>query len=340
MLPQGKAHHAAVFQNVVVDGLGHDVPVHPGQGAHRPGGQDVVNIVDALEGQGDVGLPADGQLALLQVQGGDRKVRLLPGVAAGGAVVVADVGVVVAGVLHLPLAHRAPLPVVVHAVVLLGAHRRLLHAEPLHLLMVPGKAGYQRVVSVEDQGGIRVDGGQDGVIDPLGVAVPGELVPVEVGDDKVGGVEIAEGVFGVALVALQQEHVPPHFAQKGAVGQNQGGDPLDLVGALLVVDHFLPRGGEDGGGHLHGGGLAVAPGDGDHIGGQGDPAQDIRAELQGVFSGKAAPLPHQLAHKANQLTDQNGQNFSHGVYSSLFMFLFSGQFTSQPAFCQDFPPSS
>ena len=43
-----------------------------------------------------------------QLQGGDGKIRLMTPMAAGGAGPVADVGVVVAGILQPALAHRAP----------------------------------------------------------------------------------------------------------------------------------------------------------------------------------------------------------------------------------------
>ena len=74
----------------------------------------------------------------------------------------------------------------------------------------------------------------------------------------------------------------------------QGGDALDLVGALLVVDHGLPRGPEDGGDHLHRGGLAVGAGDGDDVFRQLHPGEDVRTDLQGELAGHGAALAHQL----------------------------------------------
>ena len=220
-----------------------------------------------------------------------------------------DVGVVVTGVLHPAPAHRAPRAVVVHAPVLPGAHRAPVQPEPLHprRIVIPGKAGHQGVVGVEYEGSLREDGGLDGVIHPLRMPVPGELIPVQVGDDEVGGVEPPEGELGVPLVALQQEHVPPHPAPQGAAGQNQGGHPLDLVGALLVVHHLPPVLFQDLRNHLHGGGLAVGPGDGDDMGGQPHPAQHVGAQLQGVLPRQGAALAHQPPHKPQDLAHHNGQ---------------------------------
>ena len=134
------------------------------------------------------------------------------------------------------------------------------------------------------------------------MAVAGELVPVEVGNDKVGGVEPLEAVAGVALVALQQQYVAAHLSAQSAVGEDKGGDALDLVGALGVDDNLFPRGAEDGGDHLHGGGFAVGAGDGDDLFGQLHPAQNVGTDLEGILSGQAAALAHQFAHKAEKFT--------------------------------------
>ena len=229
---------------------------------------------------------------------------------------MADVVVVADVVDHPAPAHGAPGPVVVDAGGAVAAGG--VQTEPLHLLRVVAQAefGHQRIVGVEHQGGVRMDSGEDGAVDPLGMAVAGELVPVQVGDDEVGGVEPPKGVTGVALVALQQQHVSPHAARQGAVGQDQGGHALDLVGALGVVDHLPAAGAEDGGDHLHGGGLAVAAGDGDDVGGQLHPAQHVGAELQSVLAGEAAALAHQLADETQQSAYDDGEKTSHRVCSS------------------------
>lgn len=61
--------------------------------------------------------------------------------------------------------------------------------------------------------------------------------------------------------------------------QNQGGNTLDLIRAFLVVGEAFPCILQDAGDQLHGGGFAVAAGDGDNIGGHFDFTQNIRVEL-------------------------------------------------------------
>lgn len=41
-------------------------------------------------------------------------------------------------------------------------------------------------------------------------AVPGQLVPVEIGDDELRGVEVPEALGCVPLVGLDQQHIRPH----------------------------------------------------------------------------------------------------------------------------------
>ena len=156
--------------------------VHDDQdGARLPGGAELVQI--GVVGHGEV-----------------RRMAVVPAVRAA---VRADMLVVIAAVFHPAAAEGAPGPIVVDAPVLPRADRAPLQTKPLHLLMVPGKAAYQGVVGVEHQGSVRMDGGEDGVVNPFGVAVAGELVPVEVGNDQVGGVEPLEGQPGVPLIALR-----------------------------------------------------------------------------------------------------------------------------------------
>ena len=105
------------------------------------------------------------------------------------------------------VALRAVSAVVVHAGGGLRVRGAMVQAEPLHLFMADGKAAGQGIVAVQDQLRIGVDGGEDRVKHAFGVTVPGQLVPVQVGDDKFRGVEILEAVGSVPLVAFQQQHV-------------------------------------------------------------------------------------------------------------------------------------
>ena len=171
--------------------------------------------------------------------------------------------------------------------------------------MADDKAAGQGIVAVQDQLRIGVDGGENGVKHAFRVAVPGQLVPVQVGDDKFRGVEILEAVGSVPLVAFQQQHICVDLPPQGGVGQDQGGDALHLIGAFGVVDHVLPLPPQHRGDHLHSGGLAVGAGDGDDVGRQLHPLQNVGADLQGELAGHRAALAHQLAYKSAQLADHD-----------------------------------
>ncbi len=142
--------------------------------------------------------PVQDQFAVLQVQLRGGVVRSGPGVAALGAAVRADVVVVDVLIFHGRVAHRAVGPVVIDPGGGLRVGGTVVQAEPLHLFMADGKAAGQGIVAVQDQLRIGVDGGEDRVKHALGVTVPGQLVPVQVGNDKFRGVEVLEAVGSVA----------------------------------------------------------------------------------------------------------------------------------------------
>ena len=312
VLPQGEALHPPVFQGVAAQDL-HDLrPGDPQAAAGGVGRQDVVGVVDAAESKLHREFPVDGEDAGVQVGGGDGEVGLGLPVAALRAAVGADLVIVNVVVGHGGVAEGAVGPVVIDAGGGAGGEGGLVHAEPLYLLMPLGEAGGEGVVGVQNQLRLGVDGGQNRLIDALRMAVAGELVPVEVGDDELRGVEVAEGVAGVALVALEKQHIRLDLAAQGGVGQEQGGDALHLVGALGVVDDGLPLRAEDGGDHLHRGGLSVGAGDGHDVGRQGQPCQDVRADLQCRLAGHGAALADEPAHGPAQLADDDGEKLSHG----------------------------
>ena len=182
----------------------------------------------------------------------------------------------------------------------------VLQPKPLHLLMADGKAAGQRIIRVQNQLRIGVEGGKNGVKHALRVAVPGELVPVEIGDNKLRGMEILEAVGGIALVAFQQQHIGLDPAAQRSVGQNQGGNALHLIGALGIIDDVPALRPQHRGDHLYSGGLAVGAGDSDDVGRQRHPFQNIRAYLQGKLAGHGTALADELSHKAAQLADHNG----------------------------------
>ena len=193
---------------------------------------------------------------------------------------------------HGLAAHRAVQAVVVGPGEGVGVGGGVVKAKPQNLIPAPSEQRDHRVVCVEQQGRIVVDALGNGVKDPFGVAVAGELVAVEVGDDIVGRMEPAEGQLGIALVRLDQQHVLFHFSAQGAGAEDHGGDTLDLVGALGVIGDGLSRRLQDRGDHLHRGGLAVAAGNGHNGLGQFNAAQYVGAELEGKFARQACPLSH------------------------------------------------
>ena len=304
---------AAVLQHIAADAAGDIRAVHPRQRTHGIAGQNVIGVVDALERQLDAVPAVDGEEAGIQIRVGDGIGRLRPVKIAFRAVVRADVVVVVVVVGHGRVAQRAVFSVVVDAGAVIGGEALAIHAEPDHpVLPSPGEQRHQRVVGVEDQRAVRADAGLDGLEHPLGVAVAGELVAVQVGDDVVGGLEIAEGVLGVALIGLDDHRVALTPSCQGAAAQQHGGDALDLVGALPVEHHLFSGGGEHMGDHLGRGGLAVAAGNGDDLRRKLHPLQNVGTDLQRDLSGQAAAPPHKGTDKAYELADQNGQKFSHG----------------------------
>ena len=305
VLTKGEGLHPSVFQNVTAEGVRNGGSLHAAFPAGGIGRQNVIHIVNAAEGQCHGELPVQDQFAVLQVQLRGGVVRVGPGVAAAGTAVRADVVVVDVLIFHGRVAHWAVGPVMIDPGGGLRIRGTAVQPEPLHFFMTDGKAAGQGIVAVQDQLRIGVDGGENGVKHAFRMAVPGQLVPVQVGDDELRGVEVLEAVGGIPLVAFQQQHVGVDFAAKGGVGQNQGGNALHLVGALGVVDHVFALGTQDGGDHLHGGGLAVGAGDGDDVGRQLHPLQNVGADLQGKLAGHGAALADELAHEAAQLADHD-----------------------------------
>ena len=220
--------------------------------------------------------------------------------------VSADVIIVDVIVLHGGVAHRAVGPVVVNACGRVLVRGAAVQAEPLHPVPSPGKAAGQGIVGVQDQLRLRMEGRENGVIHPLRMAVPGQLVPVEIGDNKLRGMEILEAVGSVPLVAFQQQHIGLDPAAQRSVGQNQGGNTLHLIGALGIIDDVPALRSQHRGDHLYSGGLAVGAGDSDDVGRQRHPFQNIRAYLQGKLAGHGTALADELSHKAAQLADHNG----------------------------------
>ncbi len=186
--------------------------------------------------------------------------------------------------------------------------------------MADDKAAGQGIVGVQDQLRIGVDGGENSVKHALRMAVPGQLVPVQVGNDELRGVEVFEAVGGIALVAFQQQHVGVDLPPQGGVGQDQCGDALYLIGAFGVVNDVLPLPPQHRGDHLHRGGLAVGAGNGDDMGGSCTrfrmSGQIFRANLPGM----ELPLPTSLPTNRPSLQTTIAKNFRMNILLSAFIF--------------------
>ncbi|CAN4071898.1 preprotein translocase subunit YajC, partial [Dysosmobacter welbionis] len=128
------------------------------------GRQDVVDVVDAAEGQLDGDGAVDGQGAPAQVQRRGGVVRGGLVMAAFRAAESADVVVVDVVIFHGGMAHRTAGPVVVHAGGGRGVGGAAVQAEPLHPVPSPGKAAGQGIVGVQDQLRLRMEGRENGVI--------------------------------------------------------------------------------------------------------------------------------------------------------------------------------
>ena len=92
--------NAAVLQHIVTDAAGNVAAIHAGQRAHGVARQNVVGVVDALEGQLDAVFAVDGEESGIQIRVGNGKGRLRAAEIASGAAVGADMVVVVVVVGH------------------------------------------------------------------------------------------------------------------------------------------------------------------------------------------------------------------------------------------------
>ena len=179
------------------------------------------------------------------VSGAPAQVQRRGGVVRGGLVMAAfraaesaDVVVVDVVIFHGGMAHRAAGPVVVHAGGGTRCRRGSGPGRTTSPCPVPGQSSWTGIVGVQDQLRLRMEGRENGVIHPLRMAVPGQLVPVEIGDDELRGVEVPEALGAYRSSDSISSTSGPHPARERRVGQHQRGDALDLVGAPL---HCRPR---------------------------------------------------------------------------------------------------
>ena len=277
------------------------------------GGENIIDIIQRLERERNAVHAIDFHFAAVKIDGGDGVSGILTSVAAGGALIVTDMIVVVGAVGHGLFAYRTICAVVVGALERGGIGGQLVRAEPDDVLPALTEAGYQRVVGIENQLRAVADTVGERVIDPLGMTVARELVAVEIGDNIVRGLDVAEGIACEALVALDEQNIALDLAAKSGAAKHERGDALDLVGAFTVPRNPLSVLLQDMGDHLDRRGLAVAARDGDDIGRKLHSAENIGTEPERDLSGKAAALADQLADKAQELADQNGKKDLHSI---------------------------
>ena len=323
---EGKGDDSAVFEHIVAHVGGDFRAVDADDPRDGIGGKNIVDIIQRLERERNAVLAVDLHFAAVEVDGGDGIGGILTSVAAGGALIMTDMVIVIGAVGHRLFADRAICAVVVGALERVGIGGQLVRAEPDDVLPALTKAGHERIIGVEDQLRAVADAVGKRVIDPLGMAVARELVAVEIRDHIVRRLDVAEGIACEALVALNEQDVALDLAAEGGAAENKRGNALDLIGAFAVPRDPLSVLLQDMGDHLDRRGFAVAARDGDDIGGKLHPAEDVGAELERDLSRKAAALADQLADKAQEPADQNGKKDLHSISPiPIFSFYIIGQ---------------
>ncbi len=182
-------------------------------------------------------------------------VRPGPCMAAVHTAVSSHMAVIHIGIFHRFLAHRAVGAVMVDPHGMVPGNTTPVHPEPPYPAPSPGQTAGKRIVPVQQQFRFRPDGGMDGCIDLLRVAVAGKLVPAQVRNHQPGRTDVGENTGRIPLIHLHEQHLRLHPASQGGMGQHQGSNPLYLVGSLLITDHCKPCCSAQGCRHLHRGTL-------------------------------------------------------------------------------------
>ena len=97
-----------------------------------------------------------------------------------------------------------------------------------------------------------MNGITENVIDPFAMGVSRHLIAVEIGDDEMGGGEMAEGETGVTLIRLKQNDISLYLSAEGTVIQQEGRYTLDLIRPLLIPSNGLAVFTENMGNHFDG----------------------------------------------------------------------------------------
>ena len=216
-------------------------------------------MVDAREEYRDLILviDSDGSLAVLLICSGKPVVDLRSCKAAGRALVLADVIVMVILVVHGLLADGAILAVIVDAFMDQGVARKDPCTEIDRAFPVLAEACDQRIIGIQDQGHVIVDGLADNALDPLGMAVTGHLVSVKIVYYEKLGMKILECVSCISLVCLKEDYVALYLALHGRITDKESRDAFDLIGSFFVISDLKPVARKHMGDHLDSGCLAV-----------------------------------------------------------------------------------
>jgi hypothetical protein len=273
------------------------------------GAERVVDVVEAGEGEGDLGLAGGGvqpearRAHPFEADVRGHHARVGPPLAAVGAVVVPEVGEV-RGVVGVGVPAAAAM-LGVGGVLELGQGEAVVVDAEVERLLVPAQVRHQRVVGVEDEMLLSLDHLGPAIGDRVELAVAVELVAEQVAEQERAGVQGGGDARQPELVDLEQSRVPVHAAAATCRREQRGRDASGHVGAGAVVDQPGARSLQHG--RCHGGGGRLAIGRGDHDRPAREPAGQLtdriglEAEEHATREGGAAPAPGRPRHRAGEL---------------------------------------
>ena len=264
-------------------------------------------MVDAREEYGDLILviDSDRSLAVLLVRSGKPVVDLRSCKAAGRALVLADVIVMVILVVHGLLADGAILAVIIDAFMDQCVTGKNACTEIDRAFPVLAEACDQRVIGIQDQRHVIVDGLADNALDPLGMSVAGHLVSIKIVNYKKLGMKKLECVSGISLVCFEENNVALYLALHSRIADKESRDTLDLIGAFFIVSDLKTVARKHMGDHLDGGCLAVRARDSYGKLRKLKVRQNIRADLEGKFAGQARAAPEKLRQASYDLANKD-----------------------------------
>ena len=155
-------------------------------------------------------------------------------IAAGRAGIMTDMVIVMRGVCHRLFADRTIRSVIINAFERLCIGGELVRAEIQNVLSSLAEAGNKRIVGVQDQLSFIINAVQKRVINPFRMTVSCQLVAIQVGNDVMRGLDIAEGVTCKALVTFDQQYIGFNFSAKRSAAKYHCRHAFDLVGSFAI----------------------------------------------------------------------------------------------------------